>query len=383
MKILGSSEPARTIAFVTSDKDLFRTVNAEMQSTEEGRVVTLDARQFLARDFDPAAFSAVILDVGSGEILNGHELLDARRKWPNLPLLVLSEDLGQSYVRQIVKLQAADWLKKPVSAADIVQSLGSLADTDGLATGKVITFISANGGAGATTMAIHAAASFAAKKNNAGKVALVDLDFQKADCGTHLNLINEFDINGVVAEPGRIDTELLDTIQLTTKKNFSLYSFVRPDIFSNGSGNRFVYNLLDAISEKYNYVIVDMPNVETPWFKGILKNSDAIVIVMEMSIPSVRHARTLLRKIREERGRANGTLFVANKVKRSLFSRGLRRRDIEKVLDNKSVRTVTLASDAAEDALDRAVFMDEASKSTKIMRDLNRIYDELYDRIQR
>src|SRR5690606_17963429 len=148
----------------------------------------------------------------------------------------------QQRARKVVKLQAVDWIEKPVHPREVLSAV--LASGGAAATvAKVVTFISASGGAGSTFLALQTAAAVAGGKKASTDVAVLDLDFQKADVGGHINLANEFDIDGIIAEPNRIDPELLETIQVKAKNGVSIYSFRRPEIYVSDKGPRFVFNM--------------------------------------------------------------------------------------------------------------------------------------------
>lgn len=383
MNFNAGHEQKRRIALITTD----RTLSAAMAaSTARSRGVSVDDVPFaeaLANAERLKEFSAVVLDIADGAILDDDQLLISRRAWPNVPLIVLSGEIDQQRARKVVKLQAVDWIEKPVHPREVLSAV--LASGGAAATvAKVVTFISASGGAGSTFLALQTAAAVAGGKKASTDVAVLDLDFQKADVGGHINLANEFDIDGIIAEPNRIDPELLETIQVKAKNGVSIYSFRRPEIYVSDKGPRFVFNMLDNISHKHAITLVDLPNRETPWYASVLKNSDLVVVVFELNIPSIRHARTILRRIRSVRGRADNVMFVASKVRRSLFSRNIRHQEVQKkVLDDQPVLTVTRAPEVVEEALDRSIFLDELPRSGRIAKDIRKLAGEIMGRISK
>src|SRR5439155_21041003 len=124
-----------------------------------------------------------------------------------------------------VRLNAADWLRKPFDNKELINAVSFHDSGTAASKSRVITFISASGGAGATTLAL-AAAEYLAKKSAdaAAGTCLVDLHYQHANCSSYLNLYNEFDLASVIAQPDRLDVELMDIIKLMRAPGFTLYS---------------------------------------------------------------------------------------------------------------------------------------------------------------
>lgn len=383
MSSKGGFEQGRKFALITGDKELSKSLVEAAARISADSLAEISLKEVISNPMSLTGFDAVVLDVDDGSVLDGGALLISRQSWPEIPLVILSGELEQQRARTVVKLAAADWIGKPVSPREILNAVFTVSKSAPAAS-KVITFISASGGAGATFLALQTAVNIAGRSRSGADVAIVDLDFQKADVGGHVNLINEFDINGIIAEPERIDQELLETIQVKSKNGICIYSFSRPDVYLSEKGARFVFNLLDNISNKHSVTVVDLPNHETPWYASVLNNSDVVVIVFELNIPSIRHARTILRRIRKIRGRTDNVMFVASKIRRSLFSRNIRYRDVQKrVLDNQPIRTITRAQDVVEEALDRSVFLEDVPRSGKLSKDIGKLADEILKRISK
>ena len=134
----------------------------------------------------------------------------------------------------------------------------------------------------------------------------------------YLNLSNQFDIEGIVGQPDRLDVELMDVIKLTRQPGFTIYSFERPSLPFEPTGRDFVLKLLDLVAYRFENVIVDLPNLETPWQSSVLSTSDEIFVVFELNVASLRQAKRLYTGIREIKGNAASVTLVANKHKRKL-----------------------------------------------------------------
>jgi len=294
-------------------------------------VTEADSLDFVEARGNLARADIIVLDVGDGAMLDDPRIATVHERHANVPFFIVSDALGPDRARQVVRLQARDWLQKPFNDTEFLATLTRVDSAPNAEQSRVTTVIGAAGGAGATTIALMAMAQLA-KGATDGQVALADLDFQTASSSSYLNLQSEFDIDAIAANPERLDLELLDTIKLHHAPNMALYSFERPHLSFSPVAKRFVLGLLDLLSARYRDVIVDLPNLATPWFDDVVRHSDRVIIVFEVNIPSMRLANRLLRHVVEIRGNNKDVRAVANKASFKLFGNAISRRDVSKLL---------------------------------------------------
>ena len=324
--------------------------------------------------------NVVILDVDDGQLLANPAILAARSARGAAPLIAISSELKPEHMRNLVRLNAADWLRKPVQIKELINAVTVQDSGERGVKSRITTFISASGGAGATTMALSAAAYLAQRSpQKAAATCLVDLDFQSANCGSYLNLVNEFELNSIVTQPERLDVELLDVIKLTHEPGFTIYSFERPGLPFDPNAAEFVFRLLDLVAYHFEEVVIDLPNLETPWQHSVLSTSDEIFIVFELNIASLRQAKRLHKRVRELRGNNANVTFVANKQKRKWFGNIFSRGELRKIFKVSTVRAVALDSELLTDALNRAMLASEIQPRARFNKDVKRIFRERLD----
>lgn len=261
----------RTLGIYSEDAGLRAQFAARLADTGRAAMVAAEPASFLSASTSASKHDLIVLDVGDGAMLEDSRFQTARDKLAGVPLIVVSEALAPERVRQVVKLQAADWLRKPLLDQDISAALSQMEGST--SSSRVTTIIGASGGAGATTLALMAGHYL----SQSSTVALVDLDFQSGSCGAYLNSQNEFDLEAVVANPDRLDTELLDLIKAGQRANLELYSFERPDLIFAPTARRFALRLLDLLTLRHKEVVIDLPNLSTPWFDDVVRHSDDVV----------------------------------------------------------------------------------------------------------
>jgi pilus assembly protein CpaE len=80
--------------------------------------------------------------------------------------------------------------------------------------------------------------------------------------------------------------------------------------------------LLHIARREYRQVLVDMPHVWNRWTRTVLGAADAIVLVFQASVPSIRQARRQIELLAQE-GLENIPLaLVMNRVETGLFRSG-------------------------------------------------------------
>jgi pilus assembly protein CpaE len=337
-----------------------------------GRFTAIEADANTVPTIGAAQLHAVILDLGPGDLLDSPALGQLRDRMNDVPLIVVSEVLSADRARQLVKLRVFDWLQQPVVEADIINSLTQIA-SGAHPVSRVTTFVAASGGAGATTMALLAARHLG-QKSRAGGTCVVDLDFQSANAAAYLNTPNEFDLDALIASPDRLDAELMELMKREPSPGVTLYSFERPNLYFDPRGREFVLRLLDLAAGGSREVIVDLPNLMTPWFEDVVRNSDQMFIVFELNVASLGHARRTALRLAELRGGSMHLSAIANKAEFKLFGNVIARKDVEKMLPNIPLHTVASDPMLLLDAVNRGLLPTDIAPRSRLVREATQVF---------
>lgn len=375
MAKLGLPKQRKTLSIFSSDPAFRSELAGSLERAGVYATTEADSASFVAARGNLARSDVIVLDVGDGVLLDDPRLATVRERHANVPFFVVSEALSADRTRQVVRLQARDWLQKPFNDTEFLATLTRFEAAANAEQSRVTTVIGATGGAGATTMALMTMAQLA-KGAPDGAVALADLDFQTASSSSYLNVQSEFDIDAIAANPERLDVELLDTIKLHHAPNMALYSFERPLLNFSPVAKRFVLGLLDLLSARYRDVVVDLPNLATPWFDDVVRHSDCVVVVFEVNIPSMRLANRLLRRITEIRGSQSGVRALANKASFKLFGNSISRRDVTKLLGVDRFDEVVRDDALLIDSLNRAMLPTEIAGRSNFVRQTHRFLNK-------
>ncbi len=193
--------------------------------------------------------------------------------------------------------------------------------------GQVITFIKSGGGVGATTLAVQAACSL-----RAANLALLDLDIQYGSAAFQMDAGSNASILDLVASPDRIDAALLRGAMVRPHDAFDLLASPEGIYPMEDVSVAAVNKVIEVARRVYATILIDLPMIWNEWGHAALRNSDQIVLVTGMTIPSLRQARRQIEMMhREQLG--NIPLFVvANRVNGGFLSKGLAQKAGEKAL---------------------------------------------------
>ncbi len=369
----------KQVALFSSDPNFKRDVATRLDALAIYDVRISETDEFLKGPPADTRPGIVILDLGGGELLGKPGIVEARALWATVPLIAVSDELTSEQTRVLVRMNASDWLHKPLDGKELLNAV-TFHDTGNQGTkSRIITFISASGGAGATTLALSAAEFLATKSaERAASTCLVDLDFQSANCGAYINPPKLLELSGI-GQPERLDVELMDVIKLTRPSGLTLYAFERPQLPFEPRGSDFVFRLLDLVAYRFDDIVIDLPNIETPWQNSVLSTSDEIFIVFELNVASLRQGKRLYKKIRELRGNAVSITLVANKHKRKWFGNHFSRSELEKIFKAPHIKSVALDNALLTDALNRAILPAEVDGRARFNKDLKKMFKERLD----
>ncbi|ARO33392.1 response regulator/pilus assembly domain-containing protein (plasmid) [Rhizobium sp. NXC14] len=305
---------------------------------------------------DPTQFDLIVLDVDNGELLQQPELFAFRTSYRDIPLVVVSEDLPDDMMRLLFRLNGNDWLKKPLERRALIDMISTHAPGTGASDSRVHAVVSAVGGAGASMIASSLAHSLAQPtKNSTPRVDLFDTDFCSGALGYYLNLVNDYDLKPVIANPSRVDLEFIDLVRKRHPGGFSLLSFKQPSVLLSPKGGELVLRMLDVAAFESDHTVVDVPYYDTPWKYEVLTSVNSIYIVTEMTIPALSQAKDLFTNLARLRGSSDQIFIVINKYRAKLFGLGLRRQQTEKIFKGIPTHVIADEWDTLSEAVNRGV----------------------------
>ncbi len=159
------------------------------------------------------------------------------------------------------------------------------------ASGKLLAFMGAKGGAGATMLACNFAVGLA--KESDETTLLIDLDVPLGDAALNLGIVPEFSTIDALDAAERLDGRFLS--QLLVKHSSGLMVLAAPGRFvhykaSDDSINR----LLQVARQEFDNVVVDLGSKLDLMGTAAYKDATALYLVTQASIPELRNSNRLI-----------------------------------------------------------------------------------------
>jgi pilus assembly protein CpaE len=191
---------------------------------------------------------------------------------------------------------ASDILKWPLDRAALGQALERVAALQhrklgGASQRRVITVFSNKGGSGVSTLATNLAVTL--KQRTQREVALVDFDYQSGDVAFFLRIDPKRSLGDIVAAPRLESAIVQDTL---TKHESGVYVLPQPEQLDRveGMNAQHVGAVLDILAKTFDFVVVDAPHVFNEVSLEIFDRTSTILLLTELSVPSIRAARRSL-----------------------------------------------------------------------------------------
>jgi pilus assembly protein CpaE len=244
--------------------------------------------------------------------------MDARPS--GMPVIVVSRGLAENCARQFLKLGVSDWLPADSSNDELLAACDHALRprNGGGAQARCIAFMSAVGGAGATTLALAAVLSLANKsRESLGRSCLIDLDFQHSTLAEYADVVPTLQLNELSASIKRLDRHLLE-IMLTRHAPSGLAILsAPPSLMGAGSANtETIGRILDVAASDFGQLVLDLPTCWQPWCRDIVRGVDAIFIVTPTSVTGLRQARRLAEMVHSQCGIDMSGTVIVNRSRR-------------------------------------------------------------------
>ena len=310
---------------------------------------------------------------------------------PHLSVIVVCDDVPFEQVRRLMRSGALDILPAPLKEDEFLVALeaafvrvSNAKLSGGMAkTGKVITFIKACGGVGGTTIAVQSAHALAGSGKRKQKVCLIDFDLQFGNVAMYLDVESGGELSDLLRPPEEIDATLFNSVIVSHTSGIDIIAAPQTVWSLDSISVDQAHKIVEVASQLYDYVVIDMPDYWTDWSKQILDSAHAVVLVMQMTIAAVRHARRRIDLLQAE-GLGNIPVFVvANRFKKpTMFSsEAIKQDEVEKALGHAIDFALPSNFKIVNEAQTRGIPIAEAEGARKFAADLNKIAESITARL--
>jgi pilus assembly protein CpaE len=262
----------------------------------------------------------LIIDISGVELPLSkiHLLADVCEPGTNVVAIGDHNDVG--LYRDLIEAGVSHYIVKPLTRELLAKALTPRVNSAdmgrmSLKLGKMISFVGARGGVGATTLACNLAWHLSHRQSR--RVALVDLDLQHGDCALLFNINYTPGLRDALANPLRLDPLLVERIVTQVGERLFVLGSEEPLHENVQFTAAAIDTLFSVLRSHFHYVIVDVPRIPTPGYRRALEIADRRVIVVDQTMRSMRDAVRLVKQFNDASAAEQAehrNIFVVNRI---------------------------------------------------------------------
>ena len=272
------------------------------------------------------SIAAVIVDVGDPD--RSLELIrEVRESFPRAVPIAADITPRADSILAAMRAGAAEYLSPPFSPDQLRQVFRERAKRESAKKpkGRVLCFMPAQGGNGASTVALHVAD--AVSREIEKKVLLIDFDFHSGTVAFRLRLKPDFTFADAVSR-----TEIIDELwpRIVCRWN-GLDVLASPSSSNEVPADRLTQlgDVFESASHVYSCVVIDLPDVLFTSCQEVLELADVVYLVSTAEVMSLHLARRRINQLMQLNIPIEQIKLVVNRVG---SKRGLETSDISKVV---------------------------------------------------
>ena len=318
---------------------------------------------------------------------------------PESPIIMMSVQGEQDYLRRSMLAGAREFLVKPFSADELVNAIRHVHEIEKVKRaryaqaapaassqapsltaaplqtqrGKIITFFSPKGGVGRTTIATNLAVAL--HQSTGQPVVLVDGSLPFGDIAVILNMNPKAKtIADLVGSFDQVDAEILESVLVPHSTGIKvLLAPPTPEASELITGAN-MKRILETLRGSYAYVVVDTWPSFQEQVLTMLDVADVILTLMTLEITSLKNVRVFM-EIAEKLGYDEHKVqLVAN---RNDSSGGIKASDVETSLARKIPHTIVSDGRALVLAVNRGVPFVISHRDSQVAKDIFTLADKL------
>ena len=298
-------------------------------------------------------------------------------------VIVTAADGSIEDVRWLMRNDVADFLPEPLNTNELRASIESAArkshvqDDVGGDNAVVLAVAGACKGLGAATVACQTAVRIQEVADKGANICLIDLDFQFGKISTHLDVEGRVDITEIAENPARMDESYLQSLVVKHSTGIDVLAPVERLVLWEQVTAEAVLRLMELVAHVYDYVVVTMPPYWASWTPEIIRGLDAIALVFQVNVESIRHTRLLIDTILEHGGGSVPLYLYANRFKKKFLWFGVNMKDVEKALGREISYYVPDNPAVVMDAINRGAPLKEVKPGSDVEKTISDATDDL------
>ena len=161
--------------------------------------------------------------------------------------------------------------------------------------GRIIGFLSAKGGCGATTLACHTAASLGHRTQQ--KVLLADFDMEAALVGFLMKSKCQYTLMDALKNVHRLDPSYWGALVSNGVPNVDILSGPKPPASARSVTPEQIRYVLRFAKNQYDWIVVDLGRSLNEFSFHALEDIDETHLVTNLEVPALHQAKELLQRL--------------------------------------------------------------------------------------
>jgi pilus assembly protein CpaE len=209
---------------------------------------------------------------------------------------VVGDNKDIAFYRALMDLGLSEYLQKPLTRNIVQTQLRPKLTAEGAVDpidrgGHVISICGAQGGSGATSIAISLAMLLA--ETTKAKIALLDLHLQGGETSVMLGVRPGPGLRIALENPMRADTLFIERVAIEINDRVKLISADEELDATFQITEEGVRHVLGLLRQRFNYVVVDLPMPLSPAIYPVIAASRHAIVLLEAEVTGIRNANQL------------------------------------------------------------------------------------------
>lgn len=212
-------------------------------------------------------------------------------RYAHVALIALSHRNDLNAVLGPMRAGCDQFVCEPIDSADLANAVARVASRRLARSTKsrCVAVTAPSGGSGATSIANNLALEIANLTER--ECALLDLDLQFGDCATYFDAEPRYTLFDLAEAASQLDRTILSSTITSLSCNVALVA--RPENIEQAEHITpdLVHRVTELLTTGYENVVIDLPGELNVRMLAALEQADAILIVAQLLVPSIRNAK--------------------------------------------------------------------------------------------
>lgn len=306
---------------------------------------------------------------------------------PDLPKIAAIGNATVALTRTLVREGISDVVSLPFQLDELLEiSVNALLAARERRAGAVklapqVAVIRSVGASGATTFATHLAGALAADPALPRPVALVDFDLQSGMIADYLGAAGTGSLADLFVAGDRLDEDLLRSVARQVDGHVAVFAAPTEIQPIESIDTDRALQLLMLIRQSYSAAVIDLPADWTNWALSVVSASDLIVLMVELSVNSLRQAKRRLELFANVGIEPDKVVLVVNRVEKRMF-RAIDLSDVTDTLKHEIIGSLALEGAELPSAQAQGLLVDHVARKSKYAADVHAIAELVAARLK-